>query len=230
MDGEHQEKKRKRSVAETNPPTDRFAKHRKKKKRKREKREMSTPDSMSADELLTYVTTFCAGKGSWHVHQPEGGYRTISGAVEGYFGNKLAGHLKAAENPNCVMRVLVLCSSGIRCCDVFRELRTLAGPKALVAKLFAKHMKLKEQREMLAEKSVFAGVGTPNRVRALLEAGALDLSQCELVLVDCWRNVKGFNIFELKQEAADLRNVLCALADKDFAGRLAVAAAAPPTG
>lgn len=85
--------------------------------------------------------------------------------------------------------------SGTYCCVpqahlTSRTLRKLSGEKAPVAKLvgisrlhvggcrnkltslqFAKHMKIKEQVDFLKKKRIGFGVGTPERVAALIEKG-----------------------------------------------------------
>ncbi|NXU63663.1 CMS1 protein, partial [Horornis vulcanius] len=60
-----------------------------------------------------------------------------------------------------------------------------------VLKLFAKHIKIKEQMNML-EKGVFhIGVGTPGRVKALVEQDALCLNSTKYMILDWnWRDQK----------------------------------------
>ena len=66
-------------------------------------------------------------------------------------------------------------------------LKHLAKYKKLVAKLFAKHMKLKEQIEALGTQKVALAIGTPHRINALASAGALvrDLSLLECCFESC---------------------------------------------
>ena len=54
----------------------------------------------------------------------------------------------------------------------FSALGPLGQLKCRVAKLFAKHLKVKQQQEMLATFSPVA-VGTPNRLAKLMDLGAL---------------------------------------------------------
>ena len=53
-----------------------------------------------------------------------------------------------------------------------------------MAKLFAKHIKLAEAIETVRESRIGIGVGTPQRVADLLEAGALKADGLERVVVD----------------------------------------------
>lgn len=48
------------------------------------------------------------------------------------------------------------------------------------------------------------GVGTPNRLQALVEQGHLNLDNLELVVIDTERNAKRFNIFDLQEVRTDL--------------------------
>ncbi|KAF2643112.1 hypothetical protein P280DRAFT_467194 [Massarina eburnea CBS 473.64] len=83
---------------------------------------------------------------------------------------------------------IVVTASGIRAADVFRSLR--AGlPKAgvknpNVAKLFAKHMKVAEQVEHLKKNKIDFGVGTPERLSALLDQDALSTANLKRVVID----------------------------------------------
>jgi len=65
--------------------------------------------------------------------------------------------------------VLVICGSAIGAVELLKPLGQL---KCRVAKLFAKHLKVKQQQEMLATFSPVA-VGTPNRLAKLMDLGAL---------------------------------------------------------
>lgn len=48
------------------------------------------------------------------------------------------------------------------------------------------------------------GIGTPNRLQALVEGGHLKLDQLELVVIDTERNPKKFNIFDIQEVRTDL--------------------------
>lgn len=52
-----------------------------------------------------------------------------------------------------------------------RSLREFQSPDARIAKLFAKHIKLKDAVSFLRSTRVGIAVGTPSRVRELVELG-----------------------------------------------------------
>ncbi len=53
-----------------------------------------------------------------------------------------------------------------------------------MAKLFAKHIKVGEQEELLKGQVVGVGAGTPARLKALADSGALRLDRLSLVVLD----------------------------------------------
>ena len=79
---------------------------------------------------------------------------------------------------------------------------------AKIAKLFAKHFKIEEQIDFLGREAIHIGVGTPNRLLALVEQGHLKLDNLELVVIDTERNPKRFNIFDLQEVRTDLFSFL----------------------
>lgn len=64
-----------------------------------------------------------------------------------------------------------------------REVKAVKGD-GTVAKLFAKHMKAKEQADFLKKTKVSIAVGTPARVGKLLADGALQVDKSTIVLLD----------------------------------------------
>ena len=73
-----------------------------------------------------------------------------------------------------------------------------------IAKLFAKHFKIEDQIWFLEHESIHMGVGTPNRLQALVDQGHLKLDNLELLVIDTERNPKKFNIFDLQEVRTDL--------------------------
>jgi protein CMS1 len=61
--------------------------------------------------------------------------------------------------------------AGLRAADVTRALRKFQTEKSMVAKLFAKHIKLKEAIEMVSKTRMGIGVGTPQRLIDLMKDG-----------------------------------------------------------
>ncbi|XP_014552637.1 hypothetical protein COCVIDRAFT_19316 [Bipolaris victoriae FI3] len=105
------------------------------------------------------------------------------------FLKKQAGALQPTPSkPPGAPHTIVVTLSGIRAADVCRTLK--AGlpkqgvQKPNVAKLFAKHLKLADQVSQLKKSKIDYGVGTPDRLVALLEDGALSTANLKRVVVD----------------------------------------------
>lgn len=79
---------------------------------------------------------------------------------------------------------LVISPSGIRVADIVRELRDFNTPSTKVAKLIAKHQKLKENIDYLSKTRVGIAVGTPARLKDLVEQNALRVSDLKAIVVD----------------------------------------------
>ena len=79
---------------------------------------------------------------------------------------------------------LVITGAGLRAADLTRALRKFETKDSKVAKLFAKHIKLKEAIEAAKKTKMGIGVGTPQRVMDLLEDGALKVKGLERIVVD----------------------------------------------
>ncbi|XP_024378112.1 uncharacterized protein [Physcomitrium patens] len=97
--------------------------------------------------------------------------------------------------------VLVLCSSAIRCVELLRGMKAFIG-KVKPAKLFAKHIKVDEQVALLKE-HVNIAAGTPNRVRKLIDIGALGTSCLRLIILDMHADAKGLTILSVPQVMAE---------------------------
>jgi len=93
--------------------------------------------------------------------------------------------------------VLVLCSSAIRCVELLRGMKNFTG-KVKPVKLFAKHIKLEEQVKLL-ESHVNIAAGTPNRVRKLMDIGALGVGRLQLVILDMHCDAKGLTLLSVPQ-------------------------------
>ena len=74
---------------------------------------------------------------------------------------------------------LVVAGAGIRAVDLIRAVRKFQTKEALVAKLFAKHIKLKEAIEIVQKARINIGVGTPQRIYDLLENGKIHGQNCD---------------------------------------------------
>ncbi|KAF2440232.1 hypothetical protein P171DRAFT_419775 [Karstenula rhodostoma CBS 690.94] len=115
---------------------------------------------------------------------------------------------------------LVISASGQRAADVFKSLRTGLPKQGIrnpnVAKLFAKHMKITEQVENLKQYKVDFGVGTPDRLSALLDQNALSTTNLKRVVVDVsYIDQKKRGILDMKELHEPLIRLLLR---KEFVG------------
>jgi protein CMS1 len=100
---------------------------------------------------------------------------------------------------------LIIASSGIRVADLVRELRVYDSKDSKVAKLIAKHMKLKENIEFLAKTKVGIAAGTPARLVDLIDQGGMKTEHLKTVVVD------GSYLDEKKRSIWDMGDVFGAL-------------------
>lgn len=85
-----------------------------------------------------------------------------------------------------------------------------------MAKLFAKHIKLKESIETVKKARISIGVGTPQRIIDLLEAGALKSDGVERIVVDAsYIDVKKRGMLDMKETLVPLVELLMRKEFKD---------------
>ncbi|CAM9732855.1 unnamed protein product [Ectocarpus sp. 12 AP-2014] len=96
--------------------------------------------------------------------------------------------------------VLIVCAGARRCVEVMKHLTAF---RCQVVKLFAKHLKIEEQKVMLRKGCFPLGVGTPGRMRALATAGSLRLDSSALVILDLEKNVKGRSVLDMDGVSGD---------------------------
>ena len=78
-----------------------------------------------------------------------------------------------------------------------------------MAKLFAKHIKLKESIETVKKARISIGVGTPQRIIDLIESGALKVGQLERIVVDASHiDVKKRGMLDMKETLVPLVELL----------------------
>ncbi|CAN0538109.1 unnamed protein product, partial [Ectocarpus sp. 8 AP-2014] len=82
-------------------------------------------------------------------------------------------------------------------------MKHLTAFRCQVVKLFAKHLKIEEQKVMLRKGCFPLGVGTPGRMRALAAAGSLRLDSSALVILDLEKNVKGRSVLDMDGVSGD---------------------------
>lgn len=92
--------------------------------------------------------------------------------------------LSHANDAKGTPHTLIIAASGLRAADLTRAIRKFQTKESKVAKLFAKHIKMKEAVEMCQSTRMGIGVGTPQRIADLFEGGALNVDGLERILVD----------------------------------------------
>ncbi|KAL8896485.1 MAG: hypothetical protein Q9192_003078 [Flavoplaca navasiana] len=114
--------------------------------------------------------------------------------------------LRAADLSRRVLRGESKCNK-LRVARVLRKFQT---KEATVAKLFAKHIKLKDATSFVKKKRrINIGVGTPTRITDLLEERALNLESLERVIIDTsFMDRKNRSIFDMKETQRPLLQLL----------------------
>ncbi|KAI9798533.1 MAG: hypothetical protein M1825_005314 [Sarcosagium campestre] len=111
---------------------------------------------------------------------------------------------------------IFITAAGLRAADLTRALRTFQTRDAAVAKLFAKHIKLKEALEYVKSTRMTIGVGTPMRLADLVDAEALSLDKVNRIVVDSsYIDIKKRGIFDMRETLLPLMAFLNRPALKD---------------
>jgi protein CMS1 len=95
-----------------------------------------------------------------------------------------ASTLSTAPKESGTPHTIVITAAGLRAADTVRTLRGFERKDAKVAKLFAKHIKMNEAIEYLKKIRIGFGVGTPERILALLDNGSLSSEKLKRIVVD----------------------------------------------
>ncbi|XP_042312760.1 protein CMSS1 isoform X2 [Sceloporus undulatus] len=104
------------------------------------------------------------------------------------------------EKKSVVM--LIICSSALRCLELIRSMTAFKG-EGKVMKLFAKHIKIQEQVKKLEQGVIHMGVGTPGRIRALIEQDGLSLKSLKYLILDWnWRDQKLRRLIDIPEDEA----------------------------
>eukprot|EP01095_Lingulamoeba_sp_RSL-Kostka_P016474 TRINITY_DN8076_c0_g1_i1.p1 TRINITY_DN8076_c0_g1~~TRINITY_DN8076_c0_g1_i1.p1 ORF type:complete len:263 (+),score=62.21 TRINITY_DN8076_c0_g1_i1:299-1087(+) len=110
---------------------------------------------------------------------------------------------KKKKSVNGSPRILIITHSAKRAVELMRLLKNFDN-RFIVTKLFAKHIKIKVQSDILQTKVVNIAVGTPNRILKLAQLNDLSLKDCDYLVIDCEQNIKRQTIFDLKDTNSDL--------------------------
>ncbi|UNI24255.1 Protein cms1 [Purpureocillium takamizusanense] len=101
---------------------------------------------------------------------------------------------------------LIVAGAGLRAADIVRAVRKFSSKDNVVAKLFAKHMKVEEQVTFLKNRKTGIGVGTPARLMELIDNGALSLDNLQRVIVDA------SHVDQKKRGVLDMKDTMMPLA------------------
>lgn len=102
--------------------------------------------------------------------------------LEKFSGNSTK--LWSASKKNGAPHTIIVTAAGLRAAHIAREMRKFQTKDAKVAKLFAKHIKLQDSIDFLKSTRTGIAVGTPQRLKALMDDGALQIDRLERIVVD----------------------------------------------
>lgn len=86
--------------------------------------------------------------------------------------------MKRCSEATGTPHTLIIAAAALRAADLTRAVRKFQSKENAVAKLFAKHIKLKEQIEYCKKSRIGIGIGTPERVLTLINEGTIASSNC----------------------------------------------------
>ncbi|KAF8436177.1 U3-containing 90S pre-ribosomal complex subunit-domain containing protein [Terfezia claveryi] len=118
--------------------------------------------------------------------------------------------LKKASPITGTPHTLIITAAAIRSADISRAVRSFQSKENAVAKLFAKHIKLKDSIEYCQKTRIGIGVGTPGRVLALIKEDVLKLDDLKRIIIDASQiDEKKRGIFDIKETQKDVMDLLC---------------------
>lgn len=98
--------------------------------------------------------------------------------------------------------MLIVCASAVAANDAVKALGAF-NARQRCGKLFAKHFKQQEQEAWLRANTVSVASGTPHRLAALVQAGALSTGRLQWVVVDVGLDVKQRTLLDQPETARD---------------------------
>eukprot|EP00536_Pseudo-nitzschia_multiseries_P010015 jgi/Psemu1/202215/e_gw1.293.9.1 len=102
-------------------------------------------------------------------------------------------------------RAVIFCLSARRSVAVLKE---LAPMKLRVAKLFPKQGTIGEQARQLESNEFGVAIGTPHRIKELIDRGSLTLKNTQLLGFDTFMNPKNQSVYTLHDTAPFLKSIL----------------------
>ncbi|PHH74183.1 hypothetical protein CDD82_5052 [Ophiocordyceps australis] len=113
--------------------------------------------------------------------------------------------LRKPPQNNASPHTLIIAGAGLRAANIARAMRKFSAKDNMVAKLFAKHIKMEEQVAFLQRHKTGIGVGTPARLGELIDSGALSLENLQRLVVDASHiDQKKRGILDMKDTAMPL--------------------------
>ncbi|PSS12451.1 hypothetical protein M430DRAFT_106629 [Amorphotheca resinae ATCC 22711] len=117
--------------------------------------------------------------------------------------------LWSASKKNGAPHTIIVAMAGIRAADLARVVRKFHTKDAKVAKLFGKHIKMQDAIKFLKSTRTGIAVGTPARIKDLLDDGALATDRLERIVIDCsYIDQKKKGILETKETQIALIQLL----------------------
>jgi hypothetical protein len=117
-------------------------------------------------------------------------------------------------------RAVIFCLSARRSVAVLKD---LAPMKLRVAKLFPKQGTIGEQARQLETTEFGIAVGTPHRIKELIDRGSLTLKNTQLLGLDTFLNPKNQSVYTLHDTVPHLKSILkdhaqpvCQMKNKDL--------------
>ncbi|KAI1001010.1 hypothetical protein K3495_g7186 [Podosphaera aphanis] len=113
--------------------------------------------------------------------------------------------LWSAPMANGTPHTIIVTGAGLRAADIARSVRKFPVKEAKVARLFAKHIKIQESIKFLQNHRTGIAIGTPQRLRDIMENGALKVVKLERIIVDVSHiDQKKRGILEMKETQVPL--------------------------
>ncbi|TGO40955.1 hypothetical protein BHYA_0029g00650 [Botrytis hyacinthi] len=108
--------------------------------------------------------------------------------------------LWSASKKNGSPHTIIVTAAGLRAADLARAVRKFQTKDVKVAKLFAKHIKLKDSIGFLKSSRTGIAVGTPQRLKDLMDEGSLAVDRLERIVIDASHiDQKKRGILEMKE-------------------------------
>nr|CAB3231915.1 uncharacterized protein C3orf26 homolog [Phallusia mammillata] len=105
--------------------------------------------------------------------------------------------------------VIIVCGNALRACNLNTQAQDFKGKKCKSLKLFSKHMKIEDQIKSLRKGIVHFAVGTPARIKGLIQQAALSLEHTKAFIVDMnWQDVKRKSIVNIPEVRKSLMDLL----------------------